>query len=182
MPDYLPENAGVSYSKGYAEAIASATIGDPILQTFEFRHPEFVDENGDATSYWIVNNIRNLVATDENSETHTYLAIPLEFVPPEQSDTGAPKPGGLKIDNVSREITRLLMLARESDIPVEAVERRYLPSDTSAPHVLPVTVYELANPEVNVESATVQLTFGHLTNKKFPARIYTVEEFPGLVA
>jgi hypothetical protein len=181
MPTYLPENAGVQYSEAYAEAIASAKVGDPILLTLELRHPLFVDEDGAATSAWIVNDFRNHTFTDENSETNTYIGVPFRYVKPEQTDSGAPKPAALEVDNVSLEVTRLLMLARGSDDPVEAVQREFLPSDTTAPHVLPVTVLELTNPVVTVETVSLQLTFGALTNRKFPARTYTAEDFPGLV-
>jgi hypothetical protein len=180
MPTYLPANAGVQFSEAYAEAIASAKAGDPLLLTLEVRHSDFVDEDGNATSYWIVNDFRNLTATDEDSVVRTFIAVPFRFVWPEQTDSGAPKPAAMEIDNVSRQLTTLLLQARESDEPVECVLRMYLPSDTTAPHILPVTVMEVINPVVTSETVSVQLTFGSLTNRKFPARIYTAEEFPSL--
>lgn len=183
MPiEYLPENAGVAYSKDYAGSLTHAKVNDPILQTLEFRHPDFVDADGNATSYYIVNDVRPLVATDELGGTHTFVAVPLEYVPPEQSDSGAPKPAALRLDNCSGELMRLLQLAVGSDEPVEVIDRRYLPSNTSAPHVMPPTVMELNSPMVTPETGTVQLTFGSLNNKKWPARTYTPEDFPGLAS
>lgn len=177
---YLPENAGVQLSEGIAQAYASATVGDPILRTLEIRHPSFTDDDGNAISIWIVNDLRPLTATDETSVVRTYLPCPFEYISPDQSDSGAPKGAQVSIDNVSREVVRVLMQARESDDPVLIVERQYLPSDTSAPHVLPVTVAELQSPVATSETVSGAIVFGGLTNKKYPRRIFTPEDFPGL--
>jgi Domain of unknown function (DUF1833) len=181
MPiDYLPANVGVTFSKAYAEAIASAKMGDPVLITLEMRHPDFRDEDGNPTSARVVADYRNLTATDENGQTHTYIGVPFRHVKGDQSDSGAPRTATVEIDNVTRQIVQALMQARGSDEPVEVVVREYLPSDTSAPHVLPVSVYELSAPIATVETVQAQLGYGNLTNMKWPARVYTVEEFPGL--
>jgi hypothetical protein len=180
MPTYLPGNAGIQFSEAIAEAFASAKAGDPALRTLELRHPSFTDADGNPISIRIVNDYRNLEATDEHSQTHTYIGIPFEYVMPEQTDSGAPKAASVQLDNVSREVLRVLMQARESDDPVEIVERMFLPSDTSAPHVLPVTTAELQAPVATVESVSAQIAFGGLTNKKFPARYYAPEYFPTL--
>jgi hypothetical protein len=182
MPDYLPMHAGVQISEAIAEAMASATIGDPILLTLELRHPSFVDESDNPVSAWIVNDLRNLVAFDENDVERTFIGVPFRYVKPEQSDSAAPQVPAVAVDNVSLEVTRLLMLAKGSDDPVQVIEREYLPSDLSAPHVLPVTVLELSAPVITAETVTGQLIFGNLTNRKYPARTYTAEDFPALAA
>jgi hypothetical protein len=180
MPTMLPENAGVSMSEGYAIAVSSNKIGDPLLVALEVRHPDFEDENGAATSYYVVSDNRALTATGEDSETHTYQPIPFRFVPPEQSDSGAPAPARLEIDNVSLQLARLLLMANASAEPVEVVVRMFLRSDTSAPHVLPVLVMEATEPSITDTTVSLSLTFESLTNRKFPARTYTPEKFPGL--
>lgn len=180
MPTYLPPNAGVQLSQAVAEAYASATAGDPVLITLEVRHPSFVDEAGAPTSAWIVNDLRPLVANDDNGVSRTYIGVPFRFTKPEQTDSGAPRSPTIEIDNVSLEVARLLMLARGSEDPVEVVVREYLPSDTSAPHVLPVTVMELTAPVITSETVSAQVGFARLTNLKYPARTYTAEAFPGL--
>ncbi len=182
MPTYLPPRAGVEVSEAIAEAWASANAGDPVLTTLELRHPSFVDDEGNPTSAWVVNDLRNLVATDEDANVRTFIGVPFRYVKPEQTDSGAPQPPTIEVDNVSLEVTRLLMLARGSDDPVEVIEREYLPSDTSAPHVLPVTVLELAAPVITAETVSMQLIFGNLTNRKYPALQYTPEDFPALAA
>jgi hypothetical protein len=180
MPTYLPANAGIELSEAIAEAYASSKIGDPILLTLEFRHASFTDEEGNPISHYIVNDFRELSATDEDSNVRTFLPVPFRFTKPDQSDSGAPKAARIEIDNVSLILARLLMQARESDEPVQVIAREYLPSDTSAPHVIPVTGTELSSPVITVETVSAELGFGNLTNRKFPARSYTAEDFPAL--
>jgi hypothetical protein len=182
MPSYLPARAGVEISEAIAEAYASANVGDPVLLTLELQHPDFVDADGEPTSAWIVNDHRDLVATDEDANERTFIGVPFRYVKPEQTDSGAPQAPTVEIDNVSLEVTRLLMLARGSDSPVVVIEREYLPSDTSAPHVLPPTVLELGPPTITAETVSAPLLFGGLTNRRWPARTYTAEDFPGLAA
>lgn len=182
MPTYLPARAGVQLSAAIAEAYASAPVGDPILLTLELQHPDFRDEQGNVVSVRIVNDFQDLTADDENGQNHTWVGVPFRYVKPEQSDSGAPAAPTVEIDNVSLEITRLLLLARASDEAVTLIEREYLRSDPTGPHVLPPTVMELGVPTITPETVSAPLVFGGLTNRKFPARQYTAEEFPGLEA
>jgi hypothetical protein len=181
MPSYLDPRAGVSISEAIAEAYASATAGDPVLLTLELHHPDFT------APARVVNDFRTLTATLEADapynagEAVEFSGVPFRYTKPEQTDSGAPAAVGIEIDNVSREITNLLLLAAESFEPVRVIEREYLPSDTSAPHVLPVTTMELSGIEVSVETVRAQLSFGNLTNRKFPSLQYTAENSPGLV-
>ena len=82
MPSYLPVNAGVALSEAIAEAYASAKTADPVLVTLEFRHPSFTDDAGNPTSAWVVNDFRNLVATDENAISRTYIGVPFRSSSP----------------------------------------------------------------------------------------------------
>jgi hypothetical protein len=182
MPAYLPARAGVSISQAMAESYASATAGDPALMTLELHHPDFT------APARVVNNLRNLTATLEDDapynagEAVEFIAVPFRYIRPPQSDESAPAPVAVEIDNVSLALTTLLMQALESMEPVQVIAREYLPSDTSAPHVLPVTTLEMTGIEIGVETVRAQLTFGHLTNRKFPVRQYTAENTPGLTA
>jgi hypothetical protein len=182
MPTYLPPRAGVSISEDAAQNYASATVGDPVLLTLELIHPAFTQPAR------VVNDLRNLTATLEAGAPYNagaaveFIGVPFRYTKPEQSDSGAPAAVPVEIDNVSRALTELLMLARESMEPVEVIEREYLPSDTSAPHVLPPTRLELTNIVITPETVSAQLGFGNLTNRKFPPRIYTAEDFPGLAS
>jgi Domain of unknown function (DUF1833) len=174
MPIYLPPRLGLSHSEAIAEAYASATAGDPVLLTLEIHHPDF-DEPAR-----VVNDFRNFTATLEADapynagEAVLFTAVLFRYTKPEQvaDGSGAPAAVGIEIDNVSGHIAELLMMARESMQPVTVIEREYLPSDTSAPHVLPVTSMTMSNIVIGVETAKANLSFGDLTNRKFPAKVY----------
>jgi hypothetical protein len=182
MPDYLPAQLGMTYSEALAEAYASATAGDPALTTLELHHPAF------SVPARVVSDTRDLLATLEAtapvdpSTQVTFTALPFRAAPPEQSDSGAPAPVQIEIDNISLDLADLLLQARDSFEPVQVYVREYLPSDTSAPHILPVLVMEMSDIALDVQSATAQLSFGNLTNMRWPAHLYTRERFPALGA
>jgi hypothetical protein len=186
MPTYLPSRLGLELSDAIAEAYASATAGDPVLFTLELHHPEFT------APARIVNDWRAHVLTleadapEDPSTAVTFTGVPFRYARPDQvaelKAAAAPAAVPIEIDNVSLELATLMLLAKESEEPVTVIAREYLPSDTSAPHVLPVLTLTMTNIELGVETVTAQLTFGDLTNLRFPRRPYTAALFPGLAA
>lgn len=180
MPTYLPPRLGVSYSEALAERMASNKQGDPILLTLELQNENFVDDDGAPTSAWIVNDFRPLVAVDENGNTRTFQPVPFRYTKPEQTDSGAPAAVQIEIDNVSQLLTAQLLRAGRT--PVFVIERQFLPSDTTAPHILPVTRMTLTNVQAGSTTVTGQAVFGDFSNRKFPFYTYTRERFPALAA
>lgn len=180
MPTYLDPRLGISYSEAIAESMANNVQGDPILLTLELRNANFVDDNGDPTSAWIVNDYQSLQAYDEDGVLRTFLPVPFRYAKPEQTDGGQPAAVQIEVDNVSQILTQQLLRAGRD--PVYVIEREYLPSDTSAPHVLPPTQMVLTNVKARVETVTGQATFGDFSNRKFPFNTYTREKFPALAA
>lgn len=186
MPTYLPEQLGQSFSEALAESYASATAGDPPLICLEIMNPDF------EAPARVVNDFRNLTATLEAtapynpSQAVTFLAVPFRYVRQEQTadagNGGAPAPVQVEIDNVSRQFAELMLMARESQHPTTCIEREYLPSDTSAPHIIPVTKVTLSNIVLTPDTVRASLSFGELTNRKFPPLTYTPEDFPALSA
>lgn len=180
MPTYLDPRLGISYSEAIAESMASNTLGDPLLLTLELQNSNFVDDDGNPTSVWIVNDFAAFDAYDEDSVLRTFLPVPFRYTKPEQTDGGAPAAVQIEVDNISQVLTRQLLLAGRT--PVYVVEREYLPSDPSAPHVLPPTRMAVTSVKVGGETVTGQASFGDFTNRKFPFATYTREEFPALAA
>jgi hypothetical protein len=186
MPTYLPENVGISMSEALAQAYASATAGEPLLFALELHHPTFTVPGR------IVNDMRNHTLTLEagapvdGGDAVEFIGVPFRYTRPEQvaelKDAGAPAVVAIEIDNVSLAIAEVMLLAKESEEPVTVIAREYLASDTSAPHILPVLTLAMINIDLGVETISAQLTFGDLTNLRFPRRPYTAEQFPGLVA
>jgi len=184
MPVYLPPRLGLEHSEAIAEAYASSIAGDPVMLCLEIMHPDFPEP------VRIVNDFRNFYATleadapiDAGLEV-LFIPVPFRYIKPEQTadGSGAPAAVAVEIDNVSRQLAELMLLARECNSAVSVIEREYLPSDTTAPHVLPVTRLTLSNIVLTVDVVRANLSFGDLTNRKFPALTYTAEAFPGLAA
>lgn len=184
MPTFLPARLGLSHSEAVAEAYASATAGVVVLTTLEIWNPSF------EAPVRVVNDYRNLTATLEAtaprnpSTAVVFLAIPFKYIRQEQTadmqNSGAPAAVQIEIDNVSRQFSELMILARESQEPTVCIEREYLPSDTTGPHVIPVTTVILNNIVLTAEVVRASLSFGDLTNRKFPPKTYTTELFPML--
>lgn len=183
MPTYLPERLGVSISEAAAEAYASATAGEVRLVAFELHHPAFTAP-ARVVADWVNHTLTHeATAAVDPGVACEYIGVPLRYVPPEQSAEGnAPALGRVEIDNVSLTIGRLLRLAKESREPITLIIREYLPSDKSAPHILPPLVMNLTGIVLTTETASGQLSFGDLTNRRFPPRLYTTADFPTLAA
>lgn len=187
MPTFLPPRVGLELSQALAEVYTQRTIGDPMLITLEVYHPGMLDGDGNPTSFRCVNEWTDLLATLEASapfnpsEEVTFHAVPFRYVSPSENDTGAPAAVSIEIDNASLEVTRLLDSIIGSPIPVIVIERRYLPSDTSAPHATP-TVMELQAPEATTGGVRMSASFGNLTNRRFPGLRYTRAKYPALAA
>jgi|SRR6185369_5222564 len=186
MPSYLTAVNGSRISRAYAEAMASAPITRTMLATYEFRHPNFTDDNGDPIAIRIVNDFTDLDATietgaplDANAEV-TFTACPVSASGPEEGDTSTVPTIALTVDGVSGHIIEHLDQALLSADPIEVTERIYASDDTGAPARLPVITMILRSIQVGDVSVTANATFFDLTNTAFPKKEYTEAEHPGL--
>jgi hypothetical protein len=186
VPTYLPPRLGISISEAIAESMASAKVGDPLLLTLEIRRDW--TEAGQPVAARVVNDYRPLTATLEADaplnpgEAVEFTPVPFRHARQEQTDSGAPSAVSIEVDNVSQTLTELLQRDKTSREPLRVIEREYLPSDTTAPHVMPPTKLVLSNVEVSSTTATGQASFGNLTNRRFPVDLYTRERFSALSA
>lgn len=178
--EYLDPRLGITYSEAIAESMASNVQGDPILLTLELRCAAFVDTDDEPVSLWIVNDFAPFTAFDEDGVSREFLPVPFRYTKPEQTDGGQPASVQVEVDNVSQILTAQLLRAGRD--PVYIVEREYLPSDPSGPHVLPPTRMVLTDVRAGCETVTGQARFGDFTNRKFPFHTYTREQFPSLAA
>ena len=173
MPTYLDPRLGISYSEAIAESMASNVQGDPILLTLEIRNVNF-------GSVYIVNDLNQFVAYDENGALRVFQPVPFRYTRPEQTDNGQPAGVQIEIDNVTQILTTQLLTAGRDTTYI--VEREYLPSDNTAPHVLPPTTMVLTDVRATPETVTGLAVFGDFSNRRFPFNTYTRERFPSLAA
>lgn len=176
MPTYLDAQHGVSLSEAYAEAAASAPAERLMHYTYELSHPLF-DER-----ICIVNDFENLTATLEGGDTVDFIACPVDVVGPDESDARKSPTISVKIDGVSSIVVGQLDKALGSLDKITITERVYASDDLSAPAVMPPLTLTLISVDVGETSVTAEAGFSDPVNLGFPAKEYTMREYPGMAA
>lgn len=173
-------------SQAIKEAYASAPSDQVILETLELRHPAFVDELGNPVAIRVVKDNTDLLARLEATapldagQIVRFVAFNFDLTLPALDETGIPEII-ISMDNVSRDITMNLELAVATTDLIEVTYRPYLSTDLDEPQMNPpmtLTLVEVKADPFKVEGIA---TFAHLTNKQFPAEVYTASRFPGLL-
>lgn len=152
---------------------ASAPAGETLLETLELAHPLF------ARTFYVTNAPEPFTATLETGATVDFETLPFAARQP-TSDGQGNQDLGLVIDNVDREILEQLELAIANPRERIAVTYRCFASgDLSAPGSDPIA---LSISEVSAGLTTVDATAGRadVLNRKFPAVLYEIGQFPGL--
>ena len=173
-------------SEAIAEAYASAPSDTVILHTLEIRHPNFIDEGGNATAIRVVRDHKNLIATLESNapinarEEVEFIAFSFDIILPPVDDKSSPE-ALIKIDNVSREIIDNIERAVVSQEVIKITYRPYLSKDLTAPHYDPPLHLTLTDIVADPFKITGKARFGDLSNLSFPRQLYTPTKFPGLV-
>lgn len=188
MPTYQEPVNGVSFSRAYAEAIATARVDRVMLATYELRHPAFEDENGDLYAIRIVNDHADLVAKLEATapvdagQAVTFTALPVRVSGPDESESGQTPAFTFAIDGVSQLLVQQLDLALATLVPVSVTERIYASDDLSAPAVTPVLTMTLRDVVATDTQVTAKAVFYDPSNQGFPGQEYTSVQHPGLSA
>jgi hypothetical protein len=173
MPTYRPQYVGINHSEALADAYINSPVDDPVFDTVELHHPDW------STPIRVVNDWEALNATLENDAPTdagtevVFSGIPFTFVRPAEGDSGVPAVVAIVVDNISTPVAEMIMQVQESEEPILAIIRTYLPSDTSAPHELPVRKMWVQSPvNITASRAQLQCSFGDLTNRRFPRVLY----------
>jgi hypothetical protein len=176
----------MSYEQAIAEAYASADVNEIPVDTIEFRHPLFVDDNGNPTAIRLAVGYKDYVFTLEpnapanGGQAVTFIGCPFEFTLPEVGDGATPELK-ISVDNVDRRMATYMEEAAPSLIPIQCTYRPYLESDPSGPQMDPPFTFTLTKVIVDVFKISGTATTNDVNNWGFPNRIYTPQEFPGLV-
>ena len=135
----------------------------------------------------MVAGVDDLVATLEDDapvdagQDVTFMAVMFDFAEPEQSSAGAMPTFDVSIDGVSGVIAREIKAAAETLDVIEVTYRPYLNTDLTAPHMAPPLTAKLTDVQATLTRVTGRCGFDDLTNKRFPALLYTAENTPGLL-
>lgn len=188
MPTMRPALHGVSFSEAYAEALAIAPVERVLLETLEFRHPAFKDEDGAPFAARIVNDLQPLTARLEASAPVDANALvlfdpcPVRVKHPDETESGEAPYIDLAIDGVSRILVEQLDYAIGTIEVVEVTVRVYASDDLSGPAILPVTSLVLHQVRVSETRVTAKAMLYDPANRGFPRQEYTADLYPGLSA
>jgi hypothetical protein len=181
MPTYGSPLKGVSLSDALKGAATYAPAERVVLSCFEFRHSLLVPP------VRFVNNTENFLATLEDgapvdSATEVeFLACDIQKTEPEESDQAASPDITLTISNISHLVTDALKLIRGSREPLLITERLYATDDTTAPHLLPVTTWEISNVSlIDGGSTSFRASYGDPVNIAVPRTTVKRSEYPTL--
>ena len=168
-------------SPALAEAYASCPADVAELSTVEIYHPTW------AAPVRLVRDRQNLTAGLESSAPNDpsaevlFQAFPFDFTLPKRGE--GRQELRLTIDNSSRILMDLIEgMDLADDEPVRVIYRPYLSTDLTAPHMNPPLRLAVRSISVDVQRVTLACGYADFANRKFPRRVYRVEEFPGLEA
>lgn len=185
----MPNN---TLSAAIKEAYASAPDDEVLIHTLEFRHPAFVDQNGQPDSIRVVRDYRDWEAKLEadaplNAGTfQLFIGFAFDFAIPGVEKSSAPAIE-ITIDNASRIIIDQLDAAIVQPGTLEVTYRPYLFTDVDVsgrlnePHMNPVLTLVVDSVDVNDSTITAIASVGDYANKRFPNEDYTPSRFAGLI-
>jgi hypothetical protein len=187
MPSFDEPINGVSHSQALKQAWVHADGSVVQHDTLTFSCAAFLDDSNQPFEARFVNDTQDLAATLEDDaplnagEEVVFTACPFDM------DLSAEKEGGIPdisitVDNISREVSELLLRTLGTRDKISVTYRRYLSSDTTGPHTLPVTRLTLQTAIPDVDRVEATAGFGELHDTRFPADVHDVERFPGLTA
>ncbi|MBF0428888.1 MAG: DUF1833 family protein [Magnetococcales bacterium] len=169
-----------SLSTALKEAYAVAPR-DHMYHTLEIRHATIDPPIRVVMGGWGISAKLEAAAPANPSETVEWLAFAFSITPPDIQASGSPRMM-IELENVSRIIMAAIESAMDSTTPVEVTYRIYLESG--------LTVGPENNPPLNLTATTVHIDqmrikievgYPDMGQKKFPRRVYSAQEFPGLV-
>jgi len=173
-------------SEALKEAYASNPVGQIIIDTLEFRHPSFVDENGNPAALRVVRDYQAVFAGLEITaplnpgETVQFMAFAFDVTLPGFEENQTPTLA-ITIDNVGRDLTAQLEAATSSQQPIEITYRPYLLTDLTGPQMDPPINMVVVSATADISQIQLQASLDDVSNTPFPRRRYTPDDFPGLV-
>lgn len=155
------------------EAYALAPADKVILHTLEIR------QDGVQQSLRIVQGMTGITATDENDETHSWQPVGFRMALPPSNEEGF-QSLSLSIDNIDRQVTDFITVAKSEMVPIVVKYRPFLLDDLTRPQMNPPVVLYLRDIQISAMQVTAKATFMDIINKKFPSELYTRDRFPTL--
>jgi hypothetical protein len=174
------------YSDDLREYFYSAPSDKVAVDTLEFRHPAFVDGDGNPVAVRVVNDSgADFVGTLEDGapmnggQPVTFVAAPFDITLPESNGPGLPS-CQIAVDNVGRVLMDQIEAAVQLPHAVEVTYRQFL---VDAPEEPGVVIDGMTLKNINVAALRITGTAGFEDdlNVPFGRKRYTPGEYPGLV-
>ena len=174
------------WTAAWEEAEATAPPGLVVYCTLELQHPGILVLGVPAPIRCVTGVVDDTEfgieagATYDGGEMALFQAIPFFAERPEFAEGQTPS-CAVTIDGVAREITPHLESAIRIKADLVAIYREYRSDDLTAPCYGPVA-FVMRKVTVTGTSVTGQARLDDLANRKFPFKVYSIDEFPGLAS
>jgi hypothetical protein len=169
------------WSEALAEAYASATTDEVILNTIELIHPAFTEPIRCVADYVPLTARLEAAAPINPGELVEFQAFAFDIKPPEVIDSGVPELE-ISIDNVSGEIIEHIELAMGNPEFLEVLWRVYLSSNPEeGPQNLKPIRMTITNIDADEMAIQARASIVDFMNKNFPNNEYDDRRFPGLI-
>lgn len=173
------------FTEAWEEAAATAPPQLTVYVTLELRHDAFVDAEEGPFAIRAVAGVGDPVtlglepeAVLNGGEMVEFKAIPFESEPPEYAEGKTPE-SRVTVDNVARELIPHLEAAVSMRSDMICTYREYRSDDLTSPCFGPVT-FRMKRVSVKGVSVTGVARIDDLANRKFPNKVYTLTDYPGL--
>lgn len=175
------------WTAAWAEAEATNPPGVDIYHTLELLHPEFVDPIDGPFSVRCVNGTPDdqtftleVGAPIDGGLAVVFKAIPFVDELPEYGEGQTPT-CQITVDSIGEEIVPYLENAVTVRADLTAIYRQYRSDDRTEPCYGPI---RFVIKKVTLSGTTVkgQAQLKNLSNFKFPNKVFTYDEFPGLAS
>lgn len=161
MPD---PNLNAAIQEAYATAPEIV-----VYHCLEFQHPLF------AQSIRVVQGFEDITA-----QGVLWQAMPFDLKPPDIHDQGPPMMT-ITLDNVSGAVVRAIESIIDSEEPVIVTYRAFLETDLTQPANGAGISLALTAIVATASQVTGTCTLAPMSNMRWPTKIYTDDEYPGLI-
>jgi len=184
------------WGQAIQEAYASAPLEEVILYTLELRHPSFVNEDDVVQPIRLVRDYGELLEEGEpdiygwnltleneaplnGGELVKFVSMMFDFELPAQQEGSLPSIE-IKIDNITREVSKYLDDSVELNSPIELTYREFLMTEPNEPQFV-LNGMTIQSVKSNITSVTATASFADFVNRNFPSKLYRPQDFRGLI-
>lgn len=162
-----------SMSDAIKEAYAVAPTNIRVFETLEISHEEI------ESPIYLVQDFRPLTAILETDAEVTFQPVWFNFSLPAANESGR-QDLSISIDNIDRQVSDFIALAKNNRTPVFITYRPFLSYDLSQPQLNPPLRLTLQDVNITLTSVSGKAIFADVVNKKWPTEYYTRSRFPSI--